>query len=51
MALAVYVSEDGLIEHQWEERSLGLRVFNAPSVGECIGCGRQSGWVGGRAPS
>ena len=30
MALATYVAEDGLVGHQWEERPLGLRVFNAP---------------------
>jgi hypothetical protein len=30
MVLATYVAEDGLVGHQWEERSLGLRVFNAP---------------------
>ena len=27
---AAYVAEDGLVGHQWEERPLGLRVFNAP---------------------
>jgi hypothetical protein len=30
MALAPYVAEDGLVGHQWEERPLGLRVFDAP---------------------
>ena len=30
MAPATYVAEDGLVGHQWEERPLGLRVFNAP---------------------
>ena len=30
IALATYVSEDGLFGHQWEERSLGLRGFHAP---------------------
>ena len=30
MVLATYVAEDCLVEHQWEERTLGLRVFNAP---------------------
>ena len=29
VALASYV-EDGLVGHQWEERPLGLRVFDAP---------------------
>ena len=28
MALATYVTKDGLVGHQWEERHLGLRVFN-----------------------
>ena len=26
MALVSYVAEDGLVEHQWEEGPLGLRV-------------------------
>jgi hypothetical protein len=30
MALVTYVAEDGLIGHQWEERPLGVRVFDAP---------------------
>ena len=30
MVLAAYVAEDGLAGHQWEERPLGLRVFDAP---------------------
>jgi hypothetical protein len=30
MALASYVAEDGLVGHQWEERPLYLRVFDAP---------------------
>ena len=30
MVLATYVAEDSLVGHQWEERPLGLRVFNAP---------------------
>jgi hypothetical protein len=49
MALATYVAEDGLVEHQWEERTSGLRVFDAPVQGnaragewEWVG-----GWVGG----
>ena len=46
MALATYVAEEGLVGHQWEERPLGLRVFHAPSVGECQG-GKTGvgGWV------
>jgi hypothetical protein len=30
MSEATYVAEDGLVGHQWEDRSLGLRLFNAP---------------------
>jgi hypothetical protein len=30
MAPAAYVAEDGIVGHQWEERPLGLRGFNAP---------------------
>jgi hypothetical protein len=30
VALVIYVAEDGLVGHQWEERPLGLRVFDAP---------------------
>jgi hypothetical protein len=30
MSLAAYVAEDGLVGHQWEERPLGLKVFDAP---------------------
>jgi hypothetical protein len=29
MALAIYVAEDGLVGHHWEERLLILRVFDA----------------------
>jgi hypothetical protein len=29
MAPATHVAEDGLVEHQWEDRPLSLRVFNA----------------------
>jgi hypothetical protein len=28
MALTTYVAEDVLVEHRWEERPSGLRVFN-----------------------
>jgi hypothetical protein len=30
MVLAEYVAEDGLVRHQWEEKPLALRVFDAP---------------------
>jgi hypothetical protein len=36
MALATYVTEDGLVGHQWEERPSGLRVFNAPVKGNAM---------------
>jgi hypothetical protein len=35
MAPAVYVAEGGLVGHQWEDCSLGLRQLDAPSVGKC----------------
>jgi hypothetical protein len=37
MSLAVYVAEDGLVGHHWEERPLGLTNFICPSTGECQG--------------
>jgi hypothetical protein len=30
MALAANVAEDDLIGHLWEEKPLGLKVFDAP---------------------
>jgi hypothetical protein len=30
MALATYMANDGIEGHLWEERPVGLRVFNAP---------------------
>ena len=30
MVLVAYVAEDGLVGHQWEERPLSLRLFEAP---------------------
>jgi hypothetical protein len=50
MSLAVYVSEDGLVGHHWEERPLGLTNFICLS--RCVGGGGTpgprsgSGWVG-----
>jgi hypothetical protein len=59
MALTVYVAENGLVGHQWEDRFLGLRVFNAPMYGN-VRVGRLEwwedwsewvgGWVGEGAP-
>jgi hypothetical protein len=34
MSLAAYVSEDGLVGHQWKERSIGLAKFICLSTGE-----------------
>jgi hypothetical protein len=34
MSLAAYVSEDGLVRHQWKERSIGLAKFICLSTGE-----------------
>jgi hypothetical protein len=45
MSLAAYVTKDGLISHQWEERPLVLRRFYAPYRG-MPGLGSRSGWVG-----
>ena len=48
MSLAAYISEDGLVGHQWKERSIGRANFICLSTGECqcqeVGVGR---WVGG----
>jgi len=41
MAPAVYVAEDGLDGHQWEEKS-----YQTPSVGECQGREVRRGVVG-----
>ena len=52
LTLAAYVSKDGLVGHQWEERPLGLANFICPSTGECqgqeVGVGEQGSRVGGR---
>jgi hypothetical protein len=34
MCLAAYVSEDGIVGHQWKERPIGLANFNCLSTGE-----------------
>ena len=44
MSLAVYVSEDGLVGHQWKERPIGRADFI------CLSAGERHGWevgVGG----
>ena len=38
MSLAcIYVAEDGLVGHHWEERPLSLANFICPSTGKCQG--------------
>ena len=37
MFLAAYVSEDGLVGHQWKDRPIGLANFICLSTGECQG--------------
>jgi hypothetical protein len=38
VSLAVYVSEDGLIGHQWKERPIGRADFI------CLSAGESQGW-------
>ena len=45
MSLAVYVAEDGLGSHHWEERPLDLENFICPSTGETAGPRSRSGWL------
>ena len=37
MSLAAYVSEDGLVSHQWKERHIGCANFICLSIGELQG--------------
>ena len=50
MSLAAYVSEDGLVGHQWKERPIGCANFICLSTGERqgqeVGVG---GWGSGGA--
>jgi hypothetical protein len=45
---AVYVSEDGLVDHHWQERPIGLANFICVSTGECkgqeVGVGGERSW-------
>jgi hypothetical protein len=47
MSLAAYVSEDGLVGHQWKERPIGLENFICLSTGERQGQELGRGRVGG----
>ena len=49
-AMAVYVAEDGLVGHQWEERPLVLGC-SMPQCKRMPGQEARSGWVGGGVPS
>jgi hypothetical protein len=44
MFLVAYVSMDGLLSHQWEERPLVLQRFYAPVQGNARA--RKQEWVG-----
>ena len=44
MSLVVYVAENGLVGHQWEERPLVLRRSYAPVQGNARA--RKQEWVG-----
>jgi hypothetical protein len=49
MSLAAYISEDGLVGHQWKERPIGCANFICLSTGEHQGQevevgGWGSGW-------
>jgi hypothetical protein len=47
MSLAAYVSEDGLVDHQWKERSISRANFICLSTGERQGQEAGVGeWVG-----
>jgi hypothetical protein len=37
VSLAAYVSEDGLVGHQWKERPIGHANFICLNTGECQG--------------
>jgi hypothetical protein len=37
VSLAAYVSEDGIVGHQWKERPIGCANFICLSTGECQG--------------
>ena len=49
VSLAAYVAEDGLVDHHWEERPLGLANFICPNTGECQGQEAGVGGLGSRA--
>jgi hypothetical protein len=46
MSLAAYVSEDGLVGHQWKERPIGHANFYLPQYSGMPEPRSGSGWVG-----
>jgi hypothetical protein len=45
MSLSAYISEDGLVGHQWKERPISRANFICLSTGECQGQEvRVGGW-------
>ena len=46
MSLAVYLAEDGLVGHQWEERPVKSCEGSMPQYRRMPGPGSGSGWVG-----
>jgi hypothetical protein len=46
LTLAAYVSKDGLVDHHWKERPIGLANFICPSTGGGGGGGRVWGTFG-----
>jgi hypothetical protein len=49
VSLAAYVSEDGLVSHQWKERPIVCANFICLSRGECQGQEVEvGGWDSGR---
>jgi hypothetical protein len=49
VSLAAYVSEDGLVGHQWKDRPIGRADFICLSAGECQGLEVEVGECGGVA--
>jgi hypothetical protein len=45
--LAAYISEDGVVGHQWKERPIGRTNFICLSTGTRSGSGRVGEWEGG----
>jgi hypothetical protein len=47
VSLAAYVAEDGLVDHNWEERPLGIANLYAPVQGNARA--KKQEWVGSGA--